>query len=166
MIIEKDILFTKDECNSIIWGVKHHSVNWSKFDRKYNSHSIIYSDETRWIFDRLATFFENKTQIPIRKIKEQIHFHNFKTGDWFGKHNDDRECRIYAVGVLLNSEFEGGEFKLYNDTEIVLEKISGNAYVFDVKMIHEITPITKGERYSLLWFLQQKHIKLSLTKLI
>jgi hypothetical protein len=166
MIIEQDLLFTKDECDSIIWDNNQHIVKWDSFDRKYNSHSLTYSAETKWVFDRLTQFFVDKTKIEIRKLKEEIHFHNFKTGDWFGKHNDERENRIYGVGVILNDNFEGGDFKLYINDVVTLEKVSGNAYIFDVKIPHEITPITKGERYSLLWFLQQEHIKLNLTKLI
>lgn len=166
MIIEQDILFTTDECNSIVWDNTRDIVEWDRFDRKYNSHSLNYSTETTWIFDRLVQFFESKTKIKIKKLKEEIHFHNFKTGDWFGKHNDERENRIYAVGVMLNDDFEGGDFKLYNDDEVTLEKVSGNAYVFDTKITHEITPITKGNRYSLLWFLQYEHIKLKPNKLI
>lgn len=166
MIIEQDIFFTKDECNSIIWDNNQQIVEWDKSDRKYNSYSLIYSDETKWIFDRLSQFFETKTNIKIRRIKEEIHFHNFKKGNWFGKHNDERENRIYSVGVMLNDNFEGGDFKLYNDNEVTLNKIIGNTYVFDAKITHEITPITKGERYSLLWFLQGNHIKLDVTKLI
>jgi hypothetical protein len=33
-------------------------------------------------------------------------------------------------------------------------------------MEHEITPILEGERYSLLWFLENEHIKTETNKLI
>lgn len=166
MIIEQSVFFTKDECDSIIWDNNQQIVKWDRFDRRYDSHSLVYSNETKWIFDRLVQFFESKTNIEIRSLKREIHFHNFKTGHWFGKHNDERENRIYSVGVMLNDNFEGGDFKLYNDNEITLDKIIGNTYVFDAKLTHEITPITKGNRYSLIWFLQQNHIKLKITNLI
>ena len=74
--------------------------------------------------------------------------------------------RVYAVGVLLNDEFDGGNFKLYNPNEILLNKITGNTYVFDVRVEHEITPILNGERYSLLWFIQEEHIKFNVNKLL
>jgi hypothetical protein len=70
------------------------------------------------------------------------------------------------VGVLLNDDFEGGDFKLYNPNEITLDKVIGNTYLFDVKIDHEITSILEGERYSLLWFLQNEHIKIETNKLI
>jgi hypothetical protein len=135
-------------------------------DRKYNSQPIIYSLETKWLFDKLKTFVETETNIKIIIIKEKIHFHKFIKGDWFGKHNDIRDNRVYAVGVLLNDDFTEGDFKLYNPNEIILNKVIGNTYIFDVRIEHEITPILDGERYSLLWFLQNEHIKIETNKLI
>ena len=70
------------------------------------------------------------------------------------------------MGVLLNDEFEGGDFKLYNPNEIILDKVIGNTYLFDVRIDHEITPILEGEWYSLLWFLENEHIKIETNKLI
>jgi hypothetical protein len=73
---------------------------------------------------------------------------------------------MYGVGVVLNNNFIGGDFKLYNQNEIVLDKVIGNTYIFDVRIEHEILPILGGERYSLLWFLQNEHIKIKINKLI
>jgi hypothetical protein len=166
MILQQKILFSKEECKSIISYNDTHITNWETVDRKYDSQPINYSNETSWVFDKLKLFFETETNIQIQTIKKQIHFHKFVKGEWFGKHNDIIENRLYAVGVLLNDEFEGGDFKLHNPNEILLNKITGNTYVFDVKIPHEITPILNGERYSLLWFLQQEHIKFDINKLI
>ena len=47
-----------------------------------------------------------KIFINIFKLKPYIHFHKYISGDWFGRHNDIRGDRIYAVGVLLNDKFE------------------------------------------------------------
>ena len=166
MILKEKILFSKKECESIISYNETHITNWRMGDRKYNSQPIIYSLETKWLFDKLKTFVETETNIKIIKIKEKIHFHKFIKGDWFGKHNDIRDNRVYAVGVLLNDDFTQGDFKLYNPNEIILNKVIGNTYIFDVRIEHEITPILDGERYSLLWFLQNEHIKIETNKLI
>ena len=166
MILKEKILFSKEECESIISYNETHITNWRMGDRKYNSQPIIYSLETKWLFDKLKTFVETETNIKIIKIKEKIHFHKFIKGDWFGKHNDIRDNRVYAVGVLLNDDFTEGDFKLYNPNEIILNKVIGNTYIFDVRIEHEITPILDGERYSLLWFLQTEHIKFDVNKLL
>jgi hypothetical protein len=166
MILKEKILFNKEECESIILGNDTDITNWRMGDRKYNSQPINYSLETKWLFDKLKDFVERETNIEIITIKKTIHFHKFTKGDWFGKHNDVRDSRLYAVGVLLNDDFEGGNFKLYNSNEIILDKVIGNTYLFDVRIDHEITPILKGERYSLLWFLENEHIKMKTNNLI
>ena len=166
MILKEKILFSKEECESIISYNETHITNWRMGDRKYNSQPINYSLDTQWLFDKLKDFVEVETNIEIRTIKKTIHFHKFTKGDWFGKHNDIRDDRVFAVGVLLNDNFDGGDFKLYNPDEVKLDKVTGNTYIFDVKINHEITPILEGERYSLLWFLQNEHIKIQTNKLI
>ena len=166
MLIKQKVLFKKNECDLIKTLLKINPQSWNLKDRSYNSYTINYNKNTEWIFDRLKLFFESETNIKIQKLKEQVHFHKFNKGDWFSKHNDIRDNRLYAVGVLLNDDFGDGDFKLYNPSEQILNKTIGNTYLFDVRIEHEITPITKGERYSLLWFLQNEHIKSQTNKLI
>ena len=166
MILNQKVLFSKEECESIMSFNDTHITNWRMRDRKYDSQSIEYSSETRWVFDKLKNFVEVEIGSQFREIKKQIHFHKFTKGDWFEKHNDIRDNRLYAVGVLLNDNFNGGDFKLYNPTEQTLNKIVGNTYLFDVRIEHEITPILNGERYSLLWFLQNEHLEVKMDKLI
>ena len=166
MILKEKILFNKEECESIISYNETHITNWRMGDRKYNSQPINYSLETKWLFDKLRNFVEGETNVRIRTIKKTIHFHKFTKGDWFGKHNDIRDDRVFAVGVLLNDGFEGGDFKLYDSSETIINKQTGNTYIFDVKIDHEITPILNGERYSLLWFLQNEHLEVKIDKLI
>lgn len=165
-MINQKILFSKEECESIISYNSINITNWKLEDRHYNSQPINYSLETKWLFDKLKTFVETETNIEIIKIKEKIHFHKFIKGDWFGKHNDIRDDRLYAVGVLLNDNFEGGDFKLYNPNEIFLNKVVGNTYIFDVSIEHEIAPILEGERFSLLWFLQNDNVNIPTITLI
>jgi hypothetical protein len=166
MIIKENILFSNEECQIIINENQIGETNWNMRDRNYNSYTIEYSLGNQWIFDKLKSFFEIQTSLKFIKNKEQIHFHKFIKGDWFGLHNDVREKRLCAVGVLLNNDFEGGNFKLYNPNEITLNKEIGNTYVFDVRIKHEITPILNGIRYSLLWFLEFDNIKIKINNLI
>ena len=161
MIVKEKVLFSQEECELIMKLSKINHQEWKSKDRSYNSLVLNYNENTAWLFDKLKTFFELETQINIFKLKPYIHFHKYISGDWFGRHNDIRGDRIYAVGVLLNDKFEGGDFKLYNPTEHILNKVVGNSYIFDVTIDHEIIPILNGERYSLLWFLERDNIKVN-----
>jgi hypothetical protein len=166
MILKEKMLFNKEECQSIIWNSDNKITDWNISDRKYNSQTIYYTNKNKWIFNKLKYFFEFETGLKIIKIKEEIHFHKFIKNDWFDRHNDVRDKRLYAIGVLLNDNFVGGDFKLYNPNEIILNKKIGNTYIFDTIIDHEITPILNGERYSLLWFLENDNIKIEKNKLL
>lgn len=166
MILVQNKIFTKEECNSIIWNEKENITNWDRSDRRYQSHPMQFNTNTKWIFEKLKLFFEKETGIKIVNLKEVIHFHKFIPGDWFDIHNDERERRLFSVGVLLNDDFDGGDFKLYNPNEIVLDKIAGNTYLFDVKIKHKITEVKNKDRYSLIWFLQNENLKLNNEKLL
>ena len=110
MKLTEKILFSKDECQSIISNQLEDATNWNMNDRKYDSKTIHYNENNKWIFNKLKDFFEIETDLKIIKTKQEIHFHKFIHGDWFGKHNDNKSERLYAVGVLLNDYFEGGDF--------------------------------------------------------
>ena len=165
-MINQKQLFDNAECESIIWNSNDTITEWNMWDRKYISNNINFTNETKWIFDKLKFFFETETGLKIVKLKEQIHFHKFVKGDRFEKHNDIKDRRVFGVGVLLNDNFEGGDFKLYDKNEFILNKKIGNTYIFDVNIEHEITKILSGERYSLLWFLHIENIKFNIKELI
>jgi hypothetical protein len=160
MILKEKKIFSKDECDLILSYVDSNYTNWNMIDRKFNSLSIDYNQTNKWIFEKLKDFFETETNIKITNLKKQMHFHRFTKGDWFSRHNDNRDRRMYGVGVVLNNNFIGGDFKLYNLEEYTLDKTVGNSYIFDVNIEHEVTNILDGERYSLLWFLQNTDIKI------
>lgn len=167
MLIKEKILFNREECLSIINLSKTDSKDWILNDRNYNSYLIKYSKHNKWIFDKLSGYFEQQTGLKIIKMKKEIHFHKFIKNDWFGRHNDSRENRIYAIGVCLNDDFKGGDFVLYLNKDIILDKTPGNTYIFDVLIDHEIKPILEGSRYSLLWFLDKSNLpKREITKII
>ena len=165
MVIQ-NVIFSKEECDSIINLNKNNLQNWKKNDRDYESLSIFYNENTNWIFEKLKYFFEKQSGHTIINLKKEIHFHKYNQNDWFGKHNDNLNKRIFSVGVLLNENFDGGDFKLYDKTEIILDKKIGNSYIFNVDITHEILPITSGTRYSLIWFLQSDNIQISSKNLI
>jgi hypothetical protein len=166
MIIKEKKLFNKNECTTIMEHVSGNVTIWDNIDRKYNSQSILYSENNKWIFDKLRTFFEEETGLTILKLNETIHFHIFKEGDRFEKHNDAKKNRLYAVGVLLNDDFTGGDFIFYDKEVKTIKKTNGISYIFDVIVEHEVKIITKGIRCSLLWFLDNNNIKLNKTNLI
>ena len=63
--------------------------------------------------------------------------------------------KLSIVAQLTDpKEYEGGELVLYTQGEpIVLEKKKGKVYFFPSYILHEVKPVTKGERCSLVAWL-------------
>jgi hypothetical protein len=162
----QSVLFTKEECDNIIsisdkishnrtdgWYLNDNTVN-------YTDWSILPTDENQWIFNRLIEFY-NKT--GFQKIKENppiIHLHKYSVGDGFKRHQDIISNRKFAVGIILNDEFEGGEYILeLGGKEIEIEKKIGNTYIFSGDVWHQINPIKNGIRWACVMFIQFNHLK-------
>jgi hypothetical protein len=73
MILKENVLFTKEECESIITYNNSNITNWERSDRKYDSQPINYSNETSWLFNKLRLFFETESGIQIKLIKDKRH---------------------------------------------------------------------------------------------
>ena len=56
--------------------------------------------------------------------------------------------------------------KYMGGKKISLNKTTGNCYLFDVRLEHEIKKITNGERHSLILFLGGENMKLEKTSII
>lgn len=144
--------------------IEKHRVSNVKFhDRNQN---------TAWIFDKL--------NFIIQASNEQ--FYNFHLNgyaefqyttydpsgryDWhtdmsFGnKYGNDAQPRKLSLTLLLNDDFEGGEFQINDGKEespVKIEMHKGRAIMFPSFMIHRVTPVTKGVRKSLVvWVLGPK----------
>ena len=77
----------------------------------------------------------------------------YEVGDYFNPHTDaqysiydDKHPTVLSGGYLLNDEFEGGDFLIEG---IPLNAKIGELFTFSRNIVHEITPVTKGMRYSL-----------------
>ena len=72
----------------------------------------------------------------------------YKKGDFFGEHYD---TSTYGSGILsgnylLNDEYKGGNFILDGKK---LEVGVGELFTYGREILHEVTEVTDGVRYSL-----------------
>jgi predicted 2-oxoglutarate/Fe(II)-dependent dioxygenase YbiX len=81
----------------------------------------------------------------------------YSEGCFYVEHTDSFKARPRAVSCsfILNDDFEGGEFAFFNkELKYKLEK--GDALLFPSNFMypHEVMPVTKGTRYSIItWFI-------------
>lgn len=85
----------------------------------------------------------------------QGQFYN-KHVDFNGNSNTKSYTRKLSMSVQLSDEnsYDGGDLIIYYSGEkYIAPKAKGTVIVFDSRLTHEVTPITKGERCSLVkWF--------------
>jgi hypothetical protein len=172
MILKEKILFSKEECDYIINLSKeldedkpysYKDANKENLKISYSVWVINRNNKTQWIFDKIHTYFESKTNSKIKKELEKIYMHKYIEGQEFEKHADTLyKTQIHNVGVCLNNDYDGGEFVLYNPEE-QLPKELGNIYTFPSQRMHEVKKIIKGERWSIIGFLHFENIEFNKT---
>jgi predicted 2-oxoglutarate/Fe(II)-dependent dioxygenase YbiX len=112
------------------------------------------------IFDGAAKCIqEYNNKFPHCKIEEDSGYELLKypEGCFYKQHTDSFKARPRAVSCsfILNDDFEGGEFAFF-DKELKYKLEKGDALMFPSNFMypHEIMPVTKGTRYSIVtWFI-------------
>lgn len=102
---------------------------------------------------------EYNAKFPHCKIVEDSGYELLKypEGCFYKEHVDSFKARPRAVScsLILNDDFEGGEFAFF-DRELKYKLEKGDAIMFPSNFMypHEVMPVTKGTRYSIVtWFI-------------
>jgi hypothetical protein len=81
----------------------------------------------------------------------------YKTGEYYSEHTDSfqKQQRSISCSILLNDDYDGGEFAFFN-REMIIKCKKGSAIIFPSNFMfpHEIMPVIDGTRYSIVtWFI-------------
>jgi PKHD-type hydroxylase len=82
-------------------------------------------------------------------------FTEYKEGEYFDWHTDSTGTiyrnRFTSIVIQLNNAYEGGLLEIKNiKGEIVpIENKIGTLYIFNSRLLHRVTPVVNGIRYSL-----------------
>ena len=94
---------------------------------------------------------------------EDLQFATYTEGDFYGLHSDaDKENdRVLSISVQLSksSDYEGGDLMFQGGGrnpwfKEPIERTQGTVIIFPSYVYHEVTPVTKGTRYSLVQWLK------------
>ena len=142
-------------------SVRRTTLNWLPKDHKYNS----------ILLDYVVKANENVYHYDISKFTP-CQFAQYNVGDFYDYHQDsghqyveyEKETRKLSMTVQLSDskDYEGGEFQFYNgneDPDIPPIPEQGSILIFDSRMYHRVTPITKGVRYSLVSWVLGPHFR-------
>jgi predicted 2-oxoglutarate/Fe(II)-dependent dioxygenase YbiX len=179
MLYFKNVIFTKDECNSILesadkWEASglDTSIDNQIIGRVYrpkkrkSTQSLQYTQKGSFIYTNINhALMSFGYELSVDSFGFDII--KYKEGDFIWKHKDDMADRLFSVVVQLNkaSDYIGGEFIGWlGEDEFVMDRNQGYGMIFKAGVYHEVKPITKGERNSFVLFLKFSEVK-SLKKL-
>lgn len=135
----------------------------------YSGHSNTLSTKTTrkssigWISDlgflneRLKTRLKETFNINGMEVTGfgDFQFTEYKEGEYFDWHTDSTDTiyrdRFTSIVIQLNDTYNGGILEIKNiKGEIVpIENKIGTLYIFNSRLLHRVTPILNGVRYSL-----------------
>jgi PKHD-type hydroxylase len=126
---------------------------------------LAYSKESHWIYDRIATIVNEANSRCFGMALEQTESIQLTEYDseyqgFYGQHIDmcygtgTSRYRKLSLSMQLSDpiEYEGGELRLYSTNfkePVVVQKDMGTMILFRSHIIHEVMPVTKGKRLSL-----------------
>lgn len=160
--------FSKPECEEIInIGKKSFRykavVGNNVIDESIRDSKVgwIYPDqENAWLFRRVTDIITQLNRdyygFDLYGMIEGFQFTEYTApGQKYGKHVDASvggwvRKMSFVLQLSDPSEYTGGELKLFfGDNPEVISKDQGYVAVFPSYVLHEVTPVTEGTRYSL-----------------
>ena len=170
--------FSKEECQKIInlandkGLIKGKTFNDDKKkDVRDSKISFLYPvDKMDWVFRRITDITLNLNErffkFDLFGLNEGFQFTNYEAPSGkYGKHVDrgmNISVRKLSISIQLTDpeEYEGGELYLYDDNKgTLMDKTQGTLILFPSYVLHEVMPVTKGTRNSLVTWVTGKQFK-------
>ena len=167
--------FSKEECQTIINIAKNKGLikgtTRGESDVRNSKISWLYpTDNMEWVFRRVTDIIldlnEKFFKFNLFGINEGFQFTNYEAPSGkYGKHVDrliNIPVRKLSVSIQLTNpdEYEGGELYLYDgDKGNLMNKSQGTLILFPSYVLHEVMPVTKGARNSLVTWVTGKQFK-------
>jgi PKHD-type hydroxylase len=166
-------LLTKEECDLVLkFSLENLTLNTaettgnneSNYDkinhRKSNVAFYPYYEKFPFLLEKISKLINDNIVVKgfdLDYNDTQFQFTEYKIGDYFEWHTDSNgkdftQCDRYCSLVIqLNDDYESGnlEIKLSEASPMIVEKGVGNTIIFLSNIEHRVTPVEKGNRYTL-----------------
>lgn len=145
-------------------------IDSSSVNLQIRNSKISWWYENHWVTSIFSHYFNKANreswEYDLTYLKG-IQVTSYTEGDnynWhcdYGTEEDSNHTRKLSASLLITdpTEFEGGdlEFIDYHGRTIFAPKIKGTMIIFDSRLPHRVTPVTKGKRVSLVaWMMGPK----------
>ena len=115
---------------------------------------LIRDHVVRRLVPAIERYFQFRTTRMDRYV---IACYDSAVGAHFHRHRDNinagAEHRRFALSINLNRDFEGGDLVFPEFGRRAYRPSEGGGLVFSCGALHQVTPVTKGKRYTFLAFL-------------
>ena len=110
------------------------------------------------IYDTVKSYNATSFRFDIAGIFDNLQLLHYKTGHHYDWHTDIGQGiysnRKISVSILLDDKCDGGELVLKQGADRPIYMEAGDMVMFPSYVLHKITPVTKGERWSLVTWIQ------------
>ncbi len=157
--VTKRGLFSEAECAQLRslplpWKDVRKSTDWKIAQRQL----IALSDDSRWIYERLAGFVTGTKALglDIEKVHAPLKIQRYDTGGFHRWHydisNPHHRYRKLGITVQLSAphDYREGDFQFFNALKPVsILREMGCGVIYPSYMVHQVAPVAAGTRYSL-----------------
>ena len=174
-----DEAFTPEECKKIIDYAEQFEKkdavvsNKNELNSEIRESKVVWitpDPEINWAYQRLTNIImklnEGYFRFDLFGFIEGFQFTQYDApSGYYGKHIDSMfNGTVRKLSFVLQlsdpKDYEGGELRIHlQDTPDVMKKEQGTVITFPSPTLHEVTPITKGRRYSLVGWITGKPVK-------
>jgi PKHD-type hydroxylase len=171
-----DNAFTKDECERIIElgnsKTKKQGTTGAGLSeiRKSEIAWLYPSDDLDWCYRRMTDIITNLNErffkFDLFGATEGFQFTKYTApGGKYGQHIDSAPGTLirklsFTLQLSDPKDYKGGDLCLYlGDKPEVMKRDRGYVALFPSYVLHEVTPVTKGTRYSLVSWITGKPFK-------
>jgi len=137
---------------------------------------ILLNEDTNWLFkkiiDKIIDVNSKNFDLQL-KFVEDLQFSEY-TEEKRGFYSKHRDCGLkksldnyvdirklsFTIQLTDENDYEGGELIFYiDDEEKKAPKSKGTIVFFESDILHEVTPVTKGVRHSLVSWVQGPNLR-------
>jgi PKHD-type hydroxylase len=124
---------------------------------KLRKSSVGWISNLEFLNDRLTNKLRETFNINGMEVTGlgDYQFTEYKVGEYFDWHTDSSTTiyrdRFTSIVIQLNDTYEGGilEIKNIKGELVPIENKIGTLYIFNSRLVHRVTPVIDGVRYSL-----------------
>ena len=165
-------LFSAEECDNIVAFGKQYSLNKAGTGNQQHEHkdhdtlirdsNIVFIEacsEFQWVYERLTSAVlktnEQFYNFDLFSFGESLQFSEYGVGQKYDYHIDKSYrgvIRKLSISLQLSnpSDYVGGDLQIKIGTDdMQTTRERGSLIVFPSYVLHRVTPVTQGTRYSL-----------------